>query len=73
MSIKARVDRVEKALGGPDARGRCSCPDCTVVHGWDDGQGEPMQGEPPTEPIICPVCGGEKLLIVIEYGPWPPH
>ena len=61
MSIKARLQRLERSCGAA-ACGRGCPPICYVLeHDWYDQPSEP--------PAPCPRCGKPPLVITVVYDP----
>lgn len=71
LDLKRRLDRVDRDLGNPRL---CTCQDNTRVvygEGYVPVGGGPM---PETPPLVCPVCGGERDTIFVEYtNDWRPQ
>ena len=63
MSLKSRLDRLEKELGATDdGPPQCTCNRPAIVVVWDD-----PPDELPAGVNICPVCGGEYTLVRLTW------
>ena len=59
MTVRGRLDAVERALGGPPG-GRCQCGEPAAVV-WDMGDGAEE------EPGPCPRCGRLRDVTIVEW------